>query len=137
MEFDQCLNFLLTRAQQSVYQHFKNKLAAFDVTPVQYGVLNCLWREDGLTPKQIAETLSLDSSTITGILDRLENKGLLKRTSDPNDRRALRVVLTERGVKLREPVEKAAVEANQHYLEAFDGSDYERIKQYLKKIADR
>ncbi len=136
MELDQCLNFLLARAQQTVHQYFKSRLAEFDVTPVQYGILNCLWRDDNLSPKQIAEKLFLDSSTITGILDRLENKGLLMRKSDPNDRRALRVALTERGIKLREPIEKAIIEANQHYLGAFGQSDYERLEEYLKKIAD-
>ena len=51
----------------------------FDVTPVQYGVLYCLWKGDKTTPKEIAAELKLENSTISGILDRMEKKDLLKR----------------------------------------------------------
>ena len=60
MELDQCLNFVLTKAQQSIHQLFKAQLAPFGVTPGQYAVLKCLWDEDGKTAKQIAELLFLD-----------------------------------------------------------------------------
>jgi len=134
MELNQCINFLLTRAQQSVFQFFKTRLADFDVTPVQYGILNCLWQEDGQTPKQIAASLSLDGSTITGILDRMESKGLVERHPDPNDRRALRVVLTEKGRQLEEPVQEVIANANEEILNKFSPADRLKLKEILEQI---
>lgn len=136
MENNQCINFLLTKAQQSVFSYFKNKLDEFDVTPVQYGILNCLWCNDGLTASQIAHNLSLDGSTITGILDRMENKELLMRVPDPNDRRAIRVVLTEKGFRLRNPIEKVVEEANQFLLSVFSQKEQAQFHHFLEMIAE-
>ena len=57
MELEQCVNFALTRAQNTVNQYFKTRLAPHGVTPGQYGILKCLWDENGLTVKQIAERM--------------------------------------------------------------------------------
>lgn len=137
MELHQCINFLLSKAQQSVYQHFKTKLAEYDVTPVQYGILACLWQQNGQAPSQIAANLNLDSSTITGILDRMENKGLLKRTPDPGDRRALKVVLTEAGSALQEPIDKIISEANEEVMEGLSLSERETLKILLGKLGEK
>lgn len=137
MELNQCINFLLTKAQQKVFQHFKVNLAHFGVTPVQYGILKCLWVEKMQSPRQIANHLSLDGSTITGILDRMENKDLLYRVPDPNDRRALRVYLTEKGASLREPIDKVIGESNEYILEIFTKEEQEQLKQLLEKIESR
>lgn len=137
MELNECINFLLTKAQQTVFQQFKANLAAYDVTPVQYGILACLWNHDGQTPGQIAQTLSLDGSTITGIIDRMENKGLVKRTPDPTDRRALRVVLTEQGAELKEPVERLIAESNEKIMEAFCPDDQIQLKKLLYQIGHK
>ena len=116
MELEQCVNFALTKAQNIVHQFFKARLAPYGITPGQYGVLKCLWDEDGLTVKKLAERMYLDSSTITGLLARMENKGLIKRQSSPSDRSALSVVLTPAGKALQEPVTQAIIDANQAVL---------------------
>lgn len=136
MELNDCVNFSLTKAQQSVFQHFKTVLTEYDVTPVQYGILKCLWRENAQTPRQIAASLSLDSSTITGILDRMESKELLKRTPDPDDRRALRVVLTDQGSRLRQPVEKAVEAANADIMGVFSREEQAQFKNFLERIGE-
>lgn len=137
MEISQCINFLLSKAQQSVYQHFKIKLAEHDVTPVQYGILACLWQHDGQAPSQIAANLNLDSSTITGILDRMENKGLLRRTPDPNDRRALKVVLTVSGSALQSPIDKIIDDANEEVMENLSQTERESLKTLLGQLGKK
>jgi len=134
LELDQCLNFVLTKAQQSIHQLFKAQLAPFGVTPGQYAVLKCLWDEDGKTAKQIAELLFLDGSTITGILDRIEQKGFIVKQVDPRDRRAIRVMLTESGRNLEEPLTQAIIEANQKALANFSDIEGESLKNLLHKL---
>ena len=46
MELNQCINYLLTTSQHRVFQEVSKRLEPFDVTPVQYGVLYCLWKGD-------------------------------------------------------------------------------------------
>lgn len=134
MELNQCINFLLTKSQQKVFQYFKSSLASFDVTPVQYGVLKSLWDVDGQTPRQIASNLNLDGSTITGILDRMENKSLLKRMPDPKDRRALRVILTEKGKGLQKHIESVIEESHEYILKKFTDEEREQLKTLLEKL---
>ena len=74
MELQDCINFLLTIAQHNVFQYLSQKLAPYDITPSQYGVLNCLWGRDYNTPKRIADTLCLETSTISGVLDRMQKR---------------------------------------------------------------
>ena len=70
---DNCINYLLTGAQHSVFQYMKKNLAQFDITPIQYGVLGCIWEFDMHNPKDIAAHLGVENSTISGILERMEN----------------------------------------------------------------
>ena len=55
MELTQCINYLLTTAQHSVFQYLNGKLSEYDVTPSQYGVLSCLGQREFATQKQISE----------------------------------------------------------------------------------
>lgn len=136
MELNECINFLLTRAHQTVFQYVKANLTELGVTPVQYGILKCLWTEDYQTPKQIGEILSLDSSTITGILDRMESKELVKRVANQDDRRTLKIMLTQRGSELQEPVEKIIEEVNKHFLGIFGDEEQNHLKESLRLIAN-
>lgn len=137
MELEHCINFILTKVQQSVQQFFKGELEQFGITPGQYMVLKCLWDENGTTVKQMADRLQLDSSTITGILDRLENKGMIKRKHDLIDRRALCVVLTPKGKALEKSVNQAIINANHKVLGSLENQESEDLKLLLQKINPR
>ena len=130
----ECINFLLTQAQQKVFKYLKSELEPFNVTPVQYGVLQCLWDEGSQTPKQIGNVLSLDGSTITGILDRLENKALIMRNTYIGDRRTVKVELTEEGSKLREPIGKIIEEVNIEVLKQFTPEEQMQLRKFLERI---
>ena len=136
MEMTECINFLLTQAQQKVFKYLKSELDPFNLTPVQYGVLQCLWDEGSQTPKQIGNILSLDGSTITGILDRLENKAFLMRDTCKEDRRTIKVELTEKGSELREPIGKIIEEVNKKVLKQFSLEEKKQLKKILKLISN-
>lgn len=86
MELTQCINYLLTTSQHTVFQFLSGKLSEYDLTPSQYGVLSCLWQREFATPKQISEILCLETSTISGVLDRMQKKGLIDRVINREDR---------------------------------------------------
>lgn len=134
MELEQCLNFVLTKAQRNVHQLFKAELAPLGITPGQYGVLRCLWDENAQTAKKLADRLALDGSTITGILDRMEQKGLIEKQTDPKDRRAMQVMLTTKGRKLQKPVSEAIETANRRALVKLDQKEAEFLKNVLEDI---
>ena len=64
--------FLLSVSQNKVFKYFSKLLEEYGLTPAQYGVLNCLWREGQLSPKQIGELVYLEAPTVSGILDKMQ-----------------------------------------------------------------
>jgi DNA-binding MarR family transcriptional regulator len=72
-----------------------------DLTPAQYSVLTMLWEKDARPFNELATGCCCSPSTITGIVDTLESKGLVSRAPNPQDRRSLLVTLTESGSALR------------------------------------
>ena len=70
----------------------------------QQYVLRCLWREDGLSPGEIARRLGLTAPTVTRAATRMEAAGLLRREPHPSDRRLVRLRLTDRGRELEKVI---------------------------------
>lgn len=136
MELTQCINYLLTTAQHSVFQYLNGKLSAYDITPSQYGVLSCLWQREFATPKQISEILCLETSTISGVLDRMQKKGLIDRVINREDRREVRVIPTEKGKALEEPISKIIDEVNEEVLKCFSEEEIQSLKKHLRIIAE-
>lgn len=135
MELKECINFLLTTAQHNVFQYLSIKLAEHDVTPSQYGVLSCLWGKSHTTPKQIAETLCLETSTISGVLDRMQKKGLIDRVINKEDRREVQVIITEKGSALQGPITEIIDAVNEEVLKDFSHEDILELKNALRAIA--
>ena len=103
----------------SAYSHPEKLLLAYLAEPMRMG--------------EIAETLGCLPSSVTAIVDRLESAGLLRREADPDDRRAKRLVLTEKGLKVRATMMKASAEM----FSAVTGLDEAGTKQLLALLSRR
>lgn len=134
MELYDCINFRLNNAQNAVFAYFKDRLSIYELTPIQYALLKCLWKEDLQTPTQLAQTLRLDGSSITGILDRLEKKDLIQRVYGQLDRRSIQIHLLPGGAALQKPVEETIQDANEKVLAGIDPTAYEIFQQQLSII---
>ena len=135
MELTQCINYLLTTAQHKVFQEMSTRLDQFDVTPVQYGVMYCLWEGGKNKPKEIAAELQLENSTISGVLERMEKKVLIERQVSKEDRRFIEVVLTGKGQALREPILTTVEEVNRDVMSVMPEKEQEELKDALRILA--
>jgi len=79
----------------------RENIQKLELTPTQLFILRELWRLDGQQFKDIAEICNCSRSTITGVVDTMEKKGLVFRDSNPDDRRSLLVKLTKKGKNLK------------------------------------
>jgi DNA-binding MarR family transcriptional regulator len=91
----------LMRSQKS---HVNAAMAELDLT-MQLAHAMYVIPRDGLTMRELADELACDASNATGLVDRLEYRGLLERRPDETDRRIKRVCLTATGRRLREKIE--------------------------------
>ena len=134
MEINNCINFILSNAQNAVYNYFKKRLSDYDITPSQYALLQCLYAQDGLTPSQLAQALRLDTSSITGILGRLEKKALIERVYSQEDRRSVRICLREEGKALWAQVDRVIEDANAKITAGLDEDHYAQFLSSLSLI---
>ena len=134
MEISNCINFILSNTQNAVFGYFKKRLQEFDITPSQYALLSCLWAQDGRTPSQLAQAMHLDTSSITGILSRLEKKDLIDRVYSQEDRRSVSIHLREEGKALWVQVDKVIEEANEKITRGLDPAHYEQFLSYLNLL---
>ena len=134
MELQGCINYLLTVAQHDVFQLFSEGLAPFHITPGQYGVLRCLWEDGPCTPKEIAQVLRLENSTVSGVLDRMEKKGLIERVIDKKDRRSIQVKATQAGIAMRDDVLQVIHTLNEQVLDSLDPELRKTFLQCLRQV---
>lgn len=99
-QYEDCLVFLLAKAYQKAHAAFKQKLAPFGITPVQHLIIAVLAEEDFLTPAEISERILMDGATLSGVLDRMAEGGLIRKEENPQDRRSLRISLTAKAKKM-------------------------------------
>lgn len=134
VDYTRCINFLLTISQHEVFLIFSEHLSEFGITRGQYGVLACLWKHETLTPKEIANILRVENSTISGVLDRMQKRGLIDRILDPNNRRSIRVKPTAAGMAIKEPVQKRIEELNDMVFKEFTPQEREEVLNLLTRI---
>ncbi|MBF6299205.1 MarR family transcriptional regulator [Nocardia amamiensis] len=106
LRLDRQVCFALAVANRAVLAVYRPLLEPLGLTHPQYLVMLALWGEGPMSVKAIAETIQLDSPTLSPLLKRLESGGLITRQRDSRDERNLVVTLTEAGAALREQAEQ-------------------------------
>ncbi len=106
LHLDQQLCFALYAASRAVTRAYGPLLEPLGVTYPQYLVLLVLWEEDDVPVKRLGERLFLDSATLTPLLKRLEQQGVVTRRRDEDDERVVRIQLTPAGRALRSKARK-------------------------------
>ena len=107
-----------------------------NVTPEQWAILNRLNEKSGLTQKEVAKLTFKDNANITRIVDKLENKGLVIRQSDSNDRRTWKISITSKGAEMRDSIEPLAIEVLKKATKGLSENDVELFNNTLKKIME-
>ena len=126
--------WLIRRLMQGSYLYNKELNKKYQVSAPQLSSLLALYENGPLPPSRIAKYIMVNSSTVTGIIDRLEQKGLVQRSRVSTDRRVITVTLTDKGRELAEhappPIQEQIVEG----LQKLPPNEIEKIVQALTKL---
>lgn len=104
------------------------------LAPAQFMVLLELWREEGLTQKDLVRRLDVEQATMAATLSRMERDGLIERRPDQADGRARRIQLTSRARSLEGPALAAAKAVNARALAGFTEAEREALLSALRRI---
>ncbi|MCD8212033.1 MAG: MarR family transcriptional regulator [Oscillospiraceae bacterium] len=102
LKIENQLCFPLYAAAKEVVRRYKPYLDPLGLTYTQYITMMVLWEYGEMNVKELGERLYLDSGTLTPLLKKLEEKGLVSRERSVRDERCLSVAPTERGMQLRD-----------------------------------
>ena len=101
-ESDKSIGFLIAKARNVLKNEFEKELKPYALSYAHRVILIRLSEKEGLTQKELAQDTYFEQSNLTLMLDKLELKGLVKRSAKENDRRAYIVTITPEGKKLRD-----------------------------------
>ncbi len=136
MEFilDKSLGYIISKTSHKLKNDLTKGLSAYDVTTEQWALLTRLWEHDGISQRELSERLYKDQPTITRILDKLEQKGLVVRRAAPGDRRCFLVCLTEAGKQMKDILVPAANNSLDRALKGFTQEEQEQLRVLLDRI---
>ena len=132
--YEDCIVFLLAKAYQKAHGSFKRRLLDHGLTPTQYLILASLWDEEGLSAGDMGKRLVLDSATLSGVLDRMAEKGWIEKRTDPEDKRFLRIYLSDRAKELKPLLVVQREEANEEILRDLSLEEKVLLKRLLKDV---
>ncbi|RKP57124.1 MarR family transcriptional regulator [Cohnella endophytica] len=102
LKLDNQLCFAVYACAREITKLYHPLLKEIGLTYTQYIAMLALWEKDRITVKQLGQRLYLDSGTLTPLLKKLEQTGLLTRVRDKQDERSVIIALTERGTALKD-----------------------------------
>jgi DNA-binding MarR family transcriptional regulator len=113
----------------------KKRLCKLNIGPHHMKVLFLLCSlEEAPTISKISRTLAISLAMMTRIIDRLEEKKLVTRNADPDDRRAIRIALTDKGRKIAHELESTKKRKMKALLESFSEEDRQRFMEALRAL---
>jgi DNA-binding MarR family transcriptional regulator len=107
--------------------------AGFDLTPVQYAALAAIKLNPGIDQVTLAGLIAYDRTTITGVVDRLVQKGLMERHASPRDRRARELQITEAGKRTMRAMTPAVEAAQRSMLRGLTDKEADTLMRLLRK----
>ncbi len=129
--YEDCILFLLAKAFQRASGRFKKHFQSYGLTPVQSLVLTAVSEEEGLSAGELGKLLVLDQATISGVLDRMAEAGWIIKETAAEDKRFLRIYLSQKGRELTGAVIRARDEANEEIMAGLRVEERLLLKRFL------
>ena len=131
--------YLISRIKQAGTRIFDRMLAASGIDAfngAQGRILYVLWQHEDISISSLSAKTSLANTTLTSMLDRMENSGLIVRKPDPVDRRSRLIALTDKARALQHDYELVSQQMNERYYIGFTESEIRQFEAYLQRVLE-
>ncbi|MDD3206196.1 MAG: MarR family transcriptional regulator [Lachnospiraceae bacterium] len=132
LRLDKQLCFPLYACAKEVVRRYKPFLDELDLTYTQYITMMVMWEKKEINVKCLGKILYLDSGTLTPVLKKLEWKGYLTRERSKEDERNLRVMITDKGIKLKGLAEEVPMKVGK--CVKLEAEEAEQLYELLYKV---
>lgn len=134
-DFTKFICFNLKTTNKKVEKYMTVFFEGLGINVAQSFILSCLFDKDGLTFTEIGTRAQIENSSLTTMADKLEKLGLVQRKLDPQNRRVIRLFLTDPGRQLAVKIQKAGIMFDQ-YLRSVLGEDVEKLLHCLTDVSN-
>lgn len=131
------ISFLLAQVGAAAARRFARELEPLQFSPPDAGILGLLNRAPGISQQELAARLEMHASRLVAVIDALEERGLVAREPNPEDRRVYRLRLTDAGNEALAAIGKVARAHNEWICEGFTSAEREQLAAMLEKLAER
>ena len=128
------VGFLLWDTTRAFTARFSERIARHGVTFGLWPFLRALWEEDGLTQRQLSERVRMKGPTTVAAVNRLERRGLVRRTHNAHDGRKINVFLTPEGRRIYDLVMPEVAAINRQGIAGLSEADQEDLKRLLRGL---
>jgi DNA-binding MarR family transcriptional regulator len=130
---------LIRRLHQQSTQVFvqRTQAAGFDLTPVQFAALEAIHAHPATDQARVAEMIAYDRATIGGVIERLEQKGWIRRVVSERDRRARELSLTAKGTRVRSALLPIVQDLQDEMLQPLSGADRASFLNLVRQVVRR
>ncbi len=132
--YEDCILFLLSKAYQRAHGKLKKRLQPYGLTPPQSLVILALNESEGVSAGELARRLTLDYATLSGLLDRLVEAGWIVKETADDDRRTLRISLTDKAREAAGDLIRARDSANDEIMECLRPEERLLLKRMLRDL---
>ncbi|MFX1385216.1 MAG: MarR family winged helix-turn-helix transcriptional regulator [Promethearchaeota archaeon] len=138
MKLQRSGGFLMAKIRHLAGRIFTKILKDYqiEINPAQGRIMFVLWRNKGISIQELAKKTSLGKSTLTSMLDRLENKGYIKRVPSKIDRRKILIEPTEKDRSLHDKYIQVSQKMNDIFYKGFTNHEIDTFEAYLSRIFD-
>lgn len=135
-DFRHAPGHLIRRAHQVAVAIFMEETAEFEVTPVQFAILNTLVEAPGEDQVTLARNVAFDAATFGSVIARLESRGWVRRQADPADRRRKLLWVTPAGEQAAQRMQRAVAKAQRRILGPLESAEREQLLRLLERLVD-
>ena len=128
------VGWLMKHAVAGMHRELQDRMARFDVTSAQWPILMLVSQLGEPSAIEVARQLSMDAGAMTRMLDRMTEKGLIERKRCPNDRRAIRLALTDGGRQAVGPIAGVLADTLNDMLRGFSRDEFDSLLALLKRL---
>ncbi len=133
-DFQHAPGHLIRRAHQTAVAIFMEETGGFEVTPVQFAILNALMDDPGEDQVTLAGRVAFDAATSGSVIGRLEAKGWIRREADPLDKRRKLLWVTPEGEKAVQRMKRAVARAQGRILGPLQADEQAQLLVLLGKL---
>lgn len=125
---------IFNRTSQIIIDEVKRNVVSHGINPTEFAVLKALYQKGRQTIQQVGQTILHASGSMTYIIDKLENKGLILRKECLSDRRAIYVAITEQGISFMDQVFPRYQKLIKQVFRAFSNEEKNELIHLLSKV---